>query len=399
MPIHTYLDLDVVNYNLNSSAAAPHLRFEETRNSPFLEGDTSEYFCSIVRFSIQTGNSLPIFIPRIETGQGDINKTVYKVTLYLEADKGTYYQCNTSLLFTATDSTAEVPQAPLIQQDMNGSYYYQYCIKDIVTMFNAGLQKAWEGLVNLIPIKTDQYDKMDLRNIFNAAYRPFFEYDYDKCRLVLNVDQTFPTGTHNNGVPTTTTFTTYTGSLYFNTRFYELLSGLSCIRKNREGDLNYLFNPDLSITRTVKDSNLVSHNMWQTVQEISSIAMWNPIASIAFCTGMLPIFPTNTSLPMTYGGTTDDNLSSNGNNSNLTNIISDFEIAVSDANQYRPIIVYNPSSEYRLIDMHTMQNLKQIDISVFWKTQFGDYIPLRLQPGCAAHIKLMFRHKTFYLGY
>ena len=79
-PIHTYLDLDVVNNNLNSSAAAPQLRFEEKRNSSFLEGDTSDYFCSIVRFSIQTGNSLPIFIPRIETGQGDINKTVYKVT-------------------------------------------------------------------------------------------------------------------------------------------------------------------------------------------------------------------------------------------------------------------------------------------------------------------------------
>ena len=81
MPIHTYLDLDVVNYNLNSSAAAPHLRFEETRNSPFLEGDTSEYFCSIVRFSIQIGNLLPIFIPRIETGQDDINKTVQSDTV------------------------------------------------------------------------------------------------------------------------------------------------------------------------------------------------------------------------------------------------------------------------------------------------------------------------------
>ena len=80
-PIHTYLDLDVVNNNLNSSTNAPQLRFEENRNTPFLEGDSSEYFCSIVRFSIQTGNSLPIFIPRVETGQTDINKTVYKATL------------------------------------------------------------------------------------------------------------------------------------------------------------------------------------------------------------------------------------------------------------------------------------------------------------------------------
>ena len=85
-PIHTYLDLDVVNNNLNSSTNAPQLRFEENRNTPFLEGGSSEYFCSIVRFSIQTGNSLPIFIPRVETGTGqtDINKTVYGVALSVD---------------------------------------------------------------------------------------------------------------------------------------------------------------------------------------------------------------------------------------------------------------------------------------------------------------------------
>ena len=34
-PIHTYLDLDVVNNNLNSSTNAPQLRFKEYRNAPF----------------------------------------------------------------------------------------------------------------------------------------------------------------------------------------------------------------------------------------------------------------------------------------------------------------------------------------------------------------------------
>ena len=58
--IHTYLDLDVVNNNLTSDVAASMLRFEEIRNTPFLAGDSSDYFCSIIRFSIQTGNTLPI---------------------------------------------------------------------------------------------------------------------------------------------------------------------------------------------------------------------------------------------------------------------------------------------------------------------------------------------------
>ena len=74
---HVYIDLDVVNNNFRSEATAPVLRFEETRNSPYLDGDSADYYCSIIRFSIQTGNSLPVFIPRIETGQTDVTKKLF----------------------------------------------------------------------------------------------------------------------------------------------------------------------------------------------------------------------------------------------------------------------------------------------------------------------------------
>ena len=65
-PYHIYLDLDVLNNSVASGAKPQQLVFEETRNTPFLDGDASEYFCSIVRFSIQTGSSLPVFVPRIQ---------------------------------------------------------------------------------------------------------------------------------------------------------------------------------------------------------------------------------------------------------------------------------------------------------------------------------------------
>ena len=79
-PYHVYLDLDVIN-NDYENKGYPNLRFEETRNNPFLEGDSSEYFCSIVRFTIQTGKTLPVFIPRILVGQADVNLTIYVVSL------------------------------------------------------------------------------------------------------------------------------------------------------------------------------------------------------------------------------------------------------------------------------------------------------------------------------
>ena len=62
-PHHVYLDLDVINNDYTTNGTRPYLRFEEIRNTPFLDGDSAEYFYSIVRFTIQTGNSLPVFIP------------------------------------------------------------------------------------------------------------------------------------------------------------------------------------------------------------------------------------------------------------------------------------------------------------------------------------------------
>ena len=80
---HIYLDLDIVNNKQDTSDDPPVLRFVQTRNTPFLAGDSADYFVSILRFSVQTGNDLPVWIPRIEVGsnQTDINKTDYKVSI------------------------------------------------------------------------------------------------------------------------------------------------------------------------------------------------------------------------------------------------------------------------------------------------------------------------------
>ena len=40
-PYHVYMDLDAINNNYGASSP-PQLRLEETRDHPFLEGDSSE---------------------------------------------------------------------------------------------------------------------------------------------------------------------------------------------------------------------------------------------------------------------------------------------------------------------------------------------------------------------
>ena len=73
---HIYLDLQIVNNNQSNNEPPPVLRFEETRNTHFLPGDSADYFCSILRFSVETGDEIPVFIPRRELGESqmDVNK-------------------------------------------------------------------------------------------------------------------------------------------------------------------------------------------------------------------------------------------------------------------------------------------------------------------------------------
>ena len=149
-PYHIYLDLDVLNNDVESGAQPHPLVFEETRNTPFLDGDSSNYFCSIVRFSIQTGSSLPVFIPRIDASQPDPNQTVYKITLVYQSHK----------------VTENIMYAPPISQEVdyykvgllggqnttsyaNSTYYYVKNYQDFIEMINRSFNICFNKLAVL----------------------------------------------------------------------------------------------------------------------------------------------------------------------------------------------------------------------------------------------------------
>ena len=85
-PQHVYVDLDVINNDYKRDGPPPYLRFEEIRNTPFLDGDSSEYFCSIMRFTIQTGNTLPVFIPRVVIQNSNTPLKLKRSTLKVPQD-------------------------------------------------------------------------------------------------------------------------------------------------------------------------------------------------------------------------------------------------------------------------------------------------------------------------
>jgi hypothetical protein len=86
-PYYVDMDLEAVNDDYNSTSKS-QLRFDETSSTPPLPSNRADYFCSLVRFNIQTGNTMPVFIPRTQTGQRDINKTIFRIAIIFDYVNG-----------------------------------------------------------------------------------------------------------------------------------------------------------------------------------------------------------------------------------------------------------------------------------------------------------------------
>jgi len=412
-PYHVYMDLDVIN-NDHNSTSKPSLRCEETRNTPFLPGDSADYFCSIVRFNIQTGTTLPVLIPRIQTGQSDINKTIYQVAILIDVNEELVTSTSVekigfaSVMYSPEDETAPTPAQPTNTQDLSSSYYYVYNYQHFIHLVSAAIQSAWGNF-------KFNYTASGLGGLgyFNTVIGnppvPWIDYDPSTNRVFLTADDTMCNSETN---------TSATGfhrlKIIFNDRLYELLSSLpyrlisnpvhAASLQTFSGRVcpwysirfidRYNNKFVMKFTDPADATKTLSITVLQAHQEMTSIALWNPVASIVFASSLLPIIPTQTSAPKDIGSQSN-NLISGGNNSNLLPILSDFSIAVDSNNQYRPMVEYNPGAEYRLIDMNSTTNLNRLDIIVYWKDRFGGLHPFQLQPGCAASVKLMFRRKDF----
>ncbi|MBM4179863.1 MAG: hypothetical protein FJ211_11140, partial [Ignavibacteria bacterium] len=399
-PYHVYVDLDVINNDYNATSKS-YLRFEETRNTPILPGDSADYFCSVVRFNVQTGNTLPVLIPKIETGQSNANKTIYQVVICFDANLGSETSTSDSndfwgsanVIYEPEDLTAPIPAAPTTSQDLSSSYYYVYNYQHWIYLVNKAIESAWADLRSkFLPIAGGPFFAG------TTSVPPWIDFDADSLRLIVNApynlfNSELWTGTQTPGVNRM--------KLVLNDRLYELFASLPYRLVDRQFHLSQLQtysgrrNPWYEIRFVDRRNNKYNKKvpnpafadflaanpihaapplydanglfvpppplppgappkeltieMIHTNQEMTSVALWNPVASIVFASSLLPIVATQTSLPKDVGK--QHHMLSGGNNSNLLPILSDFSIAVDATNQYRPCVEYAPSAEYRLLDM------------------------------------------------
>lgn len=77
----------------------------------------------------------------------------------------------------------------------------------------------------------------------------------------------------------------------------------------------------------------------------------------------------------------------------ISSMVFSYVMRVNDGN-YRPFVVYEPSAEYRLVSLHGNRPLYNLDLSIFYKTKFGDLIPFTLASGASVTLKLAFFKKS-----
>ena len=371
---HIYFDLTLKNFQSTTQESNP-LIFNERRNTSFLP-NSGEYYMSIIRFQLDT-YSLPVFVADIQPNQGNSNLMIHSVTLEYVTALGVKTSAGpTYLNWNPVNKYINTPIPP--SSNPNGMqtdspYYYAYSFEHLVSLVNSALLTN----MNLLKVAVGGIGGID---------PPFLGWDE-----VNKIASIYADVDHFNITAATARI-----NIYFNRPLFALFNSFMHYKYNINSTNNQIYqmrmenNNGLNLTA---DELLPGNHTWiKLTQEYSTISNWTPVSSIVFTSNTLPINQSQLSSPIIINNGVL--VSSNENNA-FASIITDL---VSDELCYRPNLLYNPTSEYRLIDLRGNQPLNNIDISVYWKDKYGKLNQFLLYSGGSCTIKLLFRKKTFNLA-
>ena len=387
---HIYYNVSIVNNDVTGAKPPPPIIFNEIRNAPYL-ANPQDYFMSVVRFSLDS-STLPIFIPQAQQGQTNINLTIYSVTLEQTVGPTTYTQ-QTFVIFVPQNPNEPLPSPPVDFVDLRNSYYFVYSFEAFCDMVNTAFATCLTALnaqitagggtptTTLPPFLSWQAGSF-LATLNTPVLTSSFPYDYKNAsgiRIYMNAPlyNLFSSFKAKN-------LSSSTGSsVITNGKNFQLLitneNGQNIIPKNSGSPAPFWAYPNDILYMT---------------EEYETTPLWNPVQSIVFTTGFLPVVPELTAVPVVFGA--DTQYFNAGNNSNITNTLTDFEVGLTTGADYKPLIQYTPSGEYRLVDLFGNNPISSIEIRIFWKDAYGNLYPFLLGPDCNCSIKIMFRKKTLY---
>lgn len=373
--LHEYVDLYALNANSLTALPVP-VSFTQTRNKPFLE-KPDDYYLSVVRFQVDT-NTLPVFNAFIQFNQANRALTIYSVALSWQNPVAPFQTFNqqTYVLWVPQNLASPIPQPPSLTQtkfqDDSGGYYYAYNYTYFINLINTAYTTCFNAL-NIQVVAAGL--------VLPTANPPVMTWNNDKGVGIINADILGYNSLIANHI-----------DIFMNSPLYNLFNTLPAYIL----DPDSLFGKDFRIdVSNFGNSTVVgfpfylpTYNAYQVFQDTPCLGVWSPVSGIVITSNTLPINSTNIANPCIYVDGIPTG--TNGNNSDVLPIITDFQAADG---QYKNGITYIPSAQYRYIDLTGNGPLYTVDIQLFWRNKIANLIPLRLAPGASASVKILFQRK------
>jgi len=319
------VDLLLTNSIQTHSNQRVALNFIQNQSQPVLKS-TNGYQLSIIRFSLNT-ETLPIFIPVMQS----THTTIYSVTMEINGKQYQQY-----MEFEPQNLSAVDPD----------EHYYVYNYQFVMYLINKCLASCLTGLHGLTTCPT--------------SVAPTLSFDPTSQKCTLNLDSNYYGYNKSTKI-----------NIYLNSSMYAILASLpACIVNKNVHGMDYQVN------------NLISSSPSALIQDYSTVALWNPVASIIFTSNLIPIYQSQTPPIQVYE---NGQIVNNSSNFNYLNVLTDF---IANDLQFVPYVQYS-ASVYRFLSLKPNTEIRNMDLQVYWQDKnSGKLKPLYLGVGGSASVKL-----------
>lgn len=342
-----YYNVTFTNTNENGTGEPIPMQFSEIRQTPIFIGPPSDYLMSVVRMTIPA-DEIPLQIMR--TQDGYINLTENSVTMEWEGLITQVY-----LVWTPEDLTAVAPPAPYSsgQKRFYYLYYSMYSIAHFMKIINVALSAAFDNMV-----------------AFGAPLTlpPFMYYDPVTKLISLNA----PVAYESDLAHPIKIFINNNLNTNFSNSFLCLLHSTN----SADGR-----DTQLLVRDNIKNRETIAGQPYYVMsQETVSLQLMLSFTSIVITSNSLPI--------------RNEWINIQGSQQNqFLGIVTDFNVQFNTGLEIRNLITYLPTAQYRYTTLQSTLPIENIDLSVYWKTNFGLLVPVRISAYREGNIKILFEKK------
>lgn len=376
---------EVSNIYLNLSTSSINtdiLSFSTTFTNPIIK-NSRDYYCSLIRFNLPM-QAVPLTIIPIVPNQGNANLTTLVVGIqYGSATPGdpaaSYY--TQQVIFVPGDN---VNPAPIQNQPTQviTPYYFYYGLEKTLNIINTALA----GVV--AAFKTANPSAPQVSGSF-ANDVPYMIYN--STTQLVGIIAGAPWARNYTGLTGATTAFIYVNNamVQFTDTMHFFQTGTGIVNQyNFYFDLWYstfsqiYLAGDPQSTTTGGNTSLVNSNHIVRYQDFQTPASWISVSKIII----------TTNLPVAQEFVQTQNIS----NISQQSILTDFVLNVDSFTSAKNEIVYNPTSQYRLLDIISDAPINSLTFSIYWQDDQLNIYPLYIPFFSEANLKIGFFKKSLY---